>query len=106
MTQRFVYITAGSQDEAARLGRLLVEARLAACANVIGPIRSFYWWDGAVQEDAEAALVLKTRADLVEALIAKVKDEHSYDCPCVVALPIETGNADFLSWIDAETRPL
>ena len=106
MTQRFVYITAGSQDEAARLGRLLVEARLAACANVIGPIRSFYWWDGAVQEDAEAALVLKTRADLVEALIAKVKDEHSYDCPCVVALPIETGNADFLAWIDAETRPL
>ncbi len=105
MSQRFVYITAASQDEAARLGRSLVEARLAACANVIGPLRSFYWWDGAVREDTEVALVLKTRADLVDAVIAKVKDEHSYDCPCIVALPIEAGNPEYLAWIDAETLP-
>lgn len=104
MSERFIYITAGSEAEAARLGRSLVEARLAACANVIAPVKSIYWWDGAVQEDTEAALVLKTRADLVDALIAKVKDEHSYDCPCVVSLPIEAGNPDYLAWINAETQ--
>ena len=105
MTQQFVYVTAGSEDEAARLGRSLVEARLAACANVIGRVRSFYWWDGSVQEGAEAVLILKTREELLDALIAKVRAEHSYDCPCVVALPIEAGNPDFLAWIDAETQP-
>jgi periplasmic divalent cation tolerance protein len=106
MTQQFIYVTAGSEDEAARLGRSLVEARLAACANVLGPVRSFYWWEGSVQESAEAVLILKTRQDLVDALIAKVRAEHSYDCPCVVALPIEAGNPEFLAWIDAETQDL
>ena len=56
-----------------------------------------------MQEDTEAALILKTQAGLVEALTAKVKELHSYDCPCVVALPIEGGNSEFLAWIDAET---
>ncbi len=104
MSQRFVYITASSAEEAGKIGKALVEARLAACANVIGAIQSYYWWEGAVQQDTEAALILKTRADLVEALTAKVKELHSYDCPCVVALPIEGGNAEFLAWIDAETK--
>ncbi len=103
MSQCFVYVTASSAEEAGKIGRALVEARLAACANVLGAIQSYYWWEGAVQEDSEAALVLKTRADLVEALTAKVKELHSYDCPCVVALPIEGGNPAFLAWIDAET---
>ncbi len=104
MSQRFVYITASSAEEAGKIGKALVEARLAACANVIGAIQSYYWWDGAVQQDTEAALILKTRADLVEALTAKVKELHSYDCPCVVALPIDAGNPEFLAWIDAETK--
>lgn len=103
MSQCFVYVAASSAEEAGQIGRALVEARLAACANVFGAIRSFYWWQGAVQEDTEAALILKTRAGLVEALTAKVKELHSYDCPCVVALPIEGGNSEFLAWIDAET---
>ena len=104
MSQRFVYVTAATVEEAGKIGKALVEARLAACANVIGAIQSYYWWEGAVQQDTEAALILKTRADLVEALTAKVKELHSYDCPCVVALPIEGGNPEFLAWIDAETK--
>ena len=104
MSQRFVYITASSAEEAGKIGKALVEARLAACANVIGAIQSYYWWEGAVQQDTEAALILKTRADLVEPLTAKVKELHSYDCPCVVALPIDAGNPEFLAWIDAETK--
>ena len=103
MSACFVYVTVETRDEARAIGRAVVEARLAACANVIGAIDSVYWWQGEVQEATEAALVMKTRAALVERLVAKVKELHSYDCPCVVALPIEAGNADFLAWIDAET---
>lgn len=103
MSQRLVYVTASSVAEAGKIGKALVEARLAACANVLGAVQSFYWWEGVVQEDTEAALILKTRSDLVEPLTAKVKELHSYDCPCVVALPIEAGNSEFLAWIDAET---
>lgn len=100
---RFVYITAGNRAEAVQIGRTLVEARLAACANVIDPVTSIYWWEGAVQEDTEAVLVLKTQAELVPALTERVKAMHSYSCPCVVALPIEDGNPAYIDWIARET---
>lgn len=101
---RLVYITAPNHDEALKLAQTLVGERLAACANVLGPITSVYWWDGTLNQDAEVGLVLKTRADLVEALTARVRALHSYDCPCVVALPITGGNPAFLQWIAAETE--
>lgn len=101
---RLIYVTAPNQDEALGLAQALVGERLAACANVLGPITSVYWWDGKLNQDAEVALVLKTRADLVEALTARVRELHPYDCPCVVALPIDGGNPAFLSWIAAETK--
>jgi len=101
-----IYVTAGSREQAVSLGRALVEARLAACANVVAGVTSLYWWQGAVQEDSEAVLIAKTRADLVEAVIAKVTELHSYSCPCVVALPLVGGNPAFLDWIGAETTPL
>ncbi len=104
MTHKLIYITAGSVEEAKRIGRALVEERLAACANVLGAVTSFYWWQGALQEDGEAALIAKTRTDLVDRLVERVKALHSYDCPCVVAVPIEAGNPAFLDWIEAETR--
>lgn len=100
---RLIYITASSREEAVSLARLLVEERLAACANVLGPITSFYWWEGKLNEDGEVALIAKTRASLVEALTARVRQAHSYECPCVVALPIAGGNPAFLQWIAAET---
>lgn len=102
---RLVYVTAPSQDEAVGLAEALVGERLAACANVLGPITSVYWWNGQLNHDAEVALILKTRAELVEALTERVRQLHSYDCPCVVALPISGGNPAFLSWIAAETKP-
>lgn len=104
MEHRLLYITAGSAEEAARLARALVEERLVACANVLPGITSFYWWEGAVQEEGEVALFAKTPADRVEAVIARVKALHSYSCPCVVALPILGGNPDFLAWIGAEAQ--
>ena len=98
-----VYMTAGSPEEARRIGRELVEARLAACVNVIENMTSIYWWNGSVEEGAEAVLIAKTEAARIDALTERVKALHSYDCPCVVALPIVAGNSDFLNWIAAET---
>ncbi len=100
----WVYVTASTRDEALKIGRAVVQERLAACANVIDGLTSVYWWEGAVQEDPEAALVLKTRADLLEPLAARIRELHSYTCPCVVALPVLGGNPDFLAWIREETR--
>lgn len=99
-----IYMTAGSAGEARRIGKALVEARLAACVNVIEGMISMYWWEGTVREDAEVVMIAKTRAALVEPLSAKVRDLHSYDCPCVVAVPITGGNPAFLDWIAKETR--
>lgn len=104
MDYRLIYMTAASAAEAGKLGKGLVEARLAACANILGPVKSFYWWQGKLEEAAEVSLIAKTRADLVEAATVWVKAHHSYSVPCVVSLPIDGGNADFLKWIGEETK--
>ena len=99
----FVYVTAGSVAEAERIGRALVEERLAACANILPGMRSIYRWQGKVEEASEAVLVLKTARKTLDELTARVKALHSYELPCVVALPIEAGNADYLAWIGRES---
>jgi periplasmic divalent cation tolerance protein len=105
MELRMLYITASSRDEAKKIGRGLVEDRLAACANVIDGMESIYWWQGKLTEDRETVLIVKTRADLVPAAIAKVRALHSYTVPCIVALPLLDGNPDYLDWLAAETKP-
>jgi len=104
MSACFCYITAGSREEALAIGSALVEERLAACANVIAGMTSVYRWQGAIEQDDEVVLIAKTRADLVERLTGRVAALHSYDCPCVVALPITGGNPVFLDWILSETE--
>lgn len=101
---QWLYVTTANSSEAQTIARTLVGERLAACANVLGEARSFYWWNGEVQDDNEVVLVLKTRRDLVDAATQRIKALHSYDCPCVVALDIAGGNADFLNWIVKETK--
>jgi periplasmic divalent cation tolerance protein len=103
MAQTMIYVTTGSRDEALVIARELVNSRLAACANILAGTTSVYHWEGKVCEEEEVSLILKTRDDLVDRLVEKVKDLHSYDCPCVVSLPISSGNPDFLKWIDIET---
>ena len=101
---RLVYVTTSDEAEALRLGRQVVEQRLAACANVLPAMRSIYWWDDEVQSAQEAILLLKTREDLLPSLTAALVELHSYECPCVVALPICGGYGPFLDWIRAETQ--
>ena len=100
----FVYVTAGDRDAALSIGRQVVEAGLAACANVIDGMESIYRWEGAIEHAKEAVLVLKTRAALLDDLTSKVAELHDYDCPCVVALPIVGGNRAYLEWIAAQTE--
>lgn len=99
-----VYVTAPNHDEALKLAAALVEERLAACANIIDGVTSLYWWQGKVQHELEVSLILKTRAELVEALKRRIGELHSYTVPCVVAWPITAGNETFLDWVRGETQ--
>jgi len=99
-----VYVTTKDAAEARAIGMQLVEKKLAACVNVIPQIESIYRWAGKIEQEKEAALIAKTRAELVEDVIAEIKTLHSYDCPCVVSWPMAKGNPDYFNWIAAETR--
>lgn len=104
MSEILVYMTAPNLETARRIGRTLVERRLAACANILPAVESMYWWDGAVQSEGETVILAKTRADLYESLQACVVGMHPYEVPCVVALNIDRGHEPFLRWVDAQTK--
>lgn len=103
MTALIVYMTAGSREEAERLGAMLIEKRLAACVNVLGEVSSMFHWDGAVQKETEVAFIAKTSAARLEELTAEVMAAHSYDEPAVVAYELVGGSRSFLDWIEDET---
>lgn len=98
-----VYVTAADAQEARAIGRAMVAARLAACANVLPGMVPIFRWEGKIDEGSESAVILKTTESRVDALIAAVEAMHSYDCPCVVVLPIVAGSRAFLDWISQET---
>ena len=102
MSARTIYVTTGSSDEGIAIGRELVEARLAACANVLAGATSIYRWQGAIEDDAEWLLIAKTTEARFEALRAHVVAHHPYDVPEVVALPILAGHAPYLDWVAAQ----
>jgi len=105
MNINFIYITAGDMKEARAIGKALFSERLVACANIIDNVHSMYWWQGEIQDDGEVIVIAKTKESLVPQLIEKVKSMHSYECPCVVSLPITHGNKGFLDWVANETMP-
>lgn len=99
-----VYITAGSAEEAEKLGKGLVAEKLAFCANVIPGIKSYYHWEGKMHADDEWLMVVKTRGDCFDALKHWVETHHSYDVPEVIALPIVAGLDSYLNSIDDWVR--
>ena len=103
MQYQLVYITTKDEEEAREIGKVLVGERLAACAN-IHPIKSIYRWDRKIEEADEVALLVKTRTHLIDMVISRVREVHSYEVPCIVSLPVEKGNPDFLKWIDRSTK--
>jgi periplasmic divalent cation tolerance protein len=103
MEYRSVYFTVRDEAEAGRIGKTLVEERLAACVNYF-PVRSIYRWKGQVEESGENALIVKTRADLAENVIRRIKELHSYQVPLSVTWIIEKGDPDGLAWINESTE--
>ena len=96
-------MTAGSLEEAKNIGQKLVEQNLAACVNLLENMTSIYKWEDKLEEGLEVVMIAKTRKTLMPKLIETVKSHHSYDCPCILELPIQGGNPDFLSWIERQT---
>ena len=95
----FVYITAPTKSEAKKIVEVLVSEKLAACGNIF-KIDSIYWWKGKIERGGEYGIFLKTKSNLVEKIIKRVKEIHSYSVPCVVSFEIEKGNNDYLRWIE------
>jgi len=104
MEINMIYITAGSKDEAKRIGKALIITGLAACVNIIENMTSMYMWDGKLQDANETILIAKTTKERVSDLIEKVNTLHTYDCPCIVSLPVSDGNPAFLNWVANEVQ--
>jgi len=103
MDVNLVYMTAGSVEEARTIGKVLVTEQLAACVNIVDGMNSIYLWDNELQEDREVILIAKTTRNRVSNLTQRVKSIHSYDCPCILSLPVSGGNSEFLDWIAQST---
>jgi len=101
-----VYITSKNKTEAAELAQQLLQNRLVACVNLFVGCESMYWWQGKIEKSEEVILVAKTLSHYEQSICDWVKKVHSYSCPCIVFLPIEGGNPDFLNWIQKEVTPL
>ena len=99
----WVYMTAGTFEEARNIGKILVEKNLVACVNLIENMTSIYKWEDKLEEGQEVVLIAKTRRKLMSKLIETVNLHHSYECPCILDLPIQGGNPEFLNWIETET---
>lgn len=97
--KKIVLTTAGSREEAEKIADALVERRLAACANIVGPIHSVYRWQGKVENAAEHLLIIKTTATLFDAVAKTIRELHSYELPECIQLPIENGSEEYLEWI-------
>ncbi len=97
------YVTAPTVAAARRIARVVLERRLAACAN-LAPVESLYWWEGSLERAREVLVVFKTRRSLVPRLTATVAAVHPYAVPCIVAYPMESGFPPYLAWIDRETH--
>ena len=98
-----VVITADDPEWLLAFTRSLVADRLAACGQHVLSIRSVYRWQGAIEDEKEARVALHTRTDLVPAIVERTNQEHSYDVPCVIALPVVAGNPAYMDWVIAET---
>ena len=96
-----VYVLFANAEEAERIGRTVVEERLAACINILGPVRSIYRWQGSIEKADEVAAILKTSQTEADALIMRIAGLHSYEVPCIVTWPIDKLLTSYADWVDA-----
>jgi len=95
-----IYAVFASAEEAERIGRTVIEERLAACINILSPVRSIYRWKGRIETADEVAAILKTHHWRSDALIARIAELHSYDIPCVVSWPIDKIVGAYADWVE------
>lgn len=100
---RIIFVMAGSEEEASTIARALLDDKLIACANILGPVRSMYYWRGAKEEAQEYLIMLKSRASLYPKIEKKVRELHSYEVPEILALAPSAGSKPYLEWIAAST---
>ena len=98
-----VFITTGSSEEAEKIAHVIVEEGYAACANILLGVQSFFRWQDNIEQANECVIIAKTKAEKFGELQKRVKELHSYDCPCIVAWPIVAGSEEYLNWIKNET---
>ncbi len=99
-----VYVVFPDVAEAMHVGRTVVEERLAACVNVLGPCTSIYWWEGKVEQSDETPALFKTTTERADALVERVAELHSYDTPAIVVWPVERVLAAYGDWVESEVR--
>jgi len=99
-----VITTTETNDDAEKIARLLVESRLAACVQIVGPIRSIYRWQGQVETSQEWQCWIKTRAERLEELQEAIRRAHPYQVPEILALPVESGSSSYLRWLDEQVQ--
>ncbi len=99
-----VYVTASNKKEAEKIAKELIALRLAACVNIFDQVDSFYRWEGKQEKSREAVLIIKTKESLFPELEQKIKDLHSYSCPCILAINITQANKVYRDWIITETK--
>ncbi len=104
MSVTLVYVTASSKAEAMEIGKKLVEAKLAACVNIIERMHSIYWWKGKMEESEEVVLIAKTTAEAVEGLMEAVRESHSYSVPCMLTIPVTGGSKEYLDWLHRNVK--
>jgi periplasmic divalent cation tolerance protein len=104
MTVISVYAVFANEEEAERIGRQVVDERLAASINILPAVRSIYRWKGAVEESTEAAAILKTSDERADALITRIAGLHSYDVPCIVSSPVDKILGNYADWVADSTR--
>jgi periplasmic divalent cation tolerance protein len=102
MKVKLIYVTAPSREAAEQIAETAVTERLAACANIFDGATSIFHWEGRLCREQESVLILKTTAEKTDALTGRIKELHPYECPCIVVLPIESGNPAFLDWVRRE----
>jgi len=99
-----VYVPVSGMEEAEIISDAMVTRRLAACANISSDIMSIYHWEGKVHKDKECVIIFKTKASLLEELEAEIKKQHSYECPCISAIPVHKVNEEYKKWVNEETK--
>ena len=106
MSFMIVIMTAPNKEEAVKIVRTLLEERLIACANIMDPVSSLFWWQGKIEEEKEVLVLMKSNENLFKKLSKRVTELHSYDVPEILALPIVEGSQSYLDWMKACLEPV